>query len=88
MLLHFKCLCQLSDEALQLVCQVAKLLLIMPATNACSESSFSATRRLKTYLRIMIMILHMYKEQLDDLDFIALANQFVSGNLTYLTVLI
>lgn len=30
---------------------VAKLLLVMPATNVTSERSFSAMRRLKTYLR-------------------------------------
>ena len=83
---------QLSDEAhcsfYSEVCQVTKLLLIMPATKACSERSFSVTRRLKTYLRSTmgqarlnhLMILHMYKEQLDDLDLIALANQFVSGS--------
>ena len=33
------------------VFQVAKLLLIMPATNACSERLFSVMRRLKTYLK-------------------------------------
>ena len=33
------------------VCQVVKLLLVMPATNAYSERSFSVMRRLKTYLR-------------------------------------
>ena len=37
-----------------LLCQVSKLvmlLLVMPATNAQSERSFSALRRIKTYLR-------------------------------------
>ena len=33
------------------VCQVIKLLLVMPATNAYSERSFSVMQRLKTYLR-------------------------------------
>ena len=32
------------------VCQLAKLILVMPATNAVSERIFSATRHLKTYL--------------------------------------
>ena len=82
---------QLSDDArcfYSEVCQVAKLLLIMPATNACSERSFSVMRRLKTYLRSTmgqarlnhLMILHIYKEKLDDLDLISVANQFVSGS--------
>ena len=33
------------------VCQVAKLLLVIPATNAFSKCSFLAMRRIKTYLR-------------------------------------
>ena len=33
------------------VCRLARLILVMPATNAVSERSFSAMRRLKTYLR-------------------------------------
>ena len=33
------------------VCRLAHLILVMPATNAVSERSFSAMRRLKTYLR-------------------------------------
>ena len=32
------------------VCIIAKLILVMPATNAVSERSFSALRRVKTYL--------------------------------------
>ena len=32
------------------VCHLARLILVMPATNAISERSFSAMRRLKTYL--------------------------------------
>ena len=33
------------------ICVIAKLILVMPATNAISERSFSALRRVKTYLR-------------------------------------
>ena len=33
------------------VCRLAKLILVMPATNAVSGRSLSAMRRLKTYLR-------------------------------------
>ena len=58
------------------------LVLIMPATNAASERSFSALRRLKTYLRSTmqqsrlnnIMLLSINKDRVDKLD------QFVRGN--------
>ena len=33
------------------VCTVTRLILVMPATNAVSERSFSTMRCLKTYLR-------------------------------------
>ena len=65
-----------------------KLLLVMPATNAYSERSFSVMRRLKTYLRSTmgqarlnhIMLLHIYEAQLDNLDLPSMANDFVCGN--------
>ena len=44
---------QLSSESRHFyseVCIVAHLLLVMPATNAVSESSFSTMRRIKSYL--------------------------------------
>ena len=52
------------------VCKVARLLMVMPATNATSERSFSVMRRLKSYLRSTmgqsrlnhIMLLNIYKE--------------------------
>ena len=47
--------------------------LVMPATNATSERSFSALKRVKTY-----MLLHVHKELTDKLDLIACANDFVS----------
>jgi len=70
------------------VCQVVKLLLVMPATNAYSERSFSVMRRLKTYLRSTmgqarlnhIMLLHIYKTQLDSLCLPSIANDFVCGS--------
>ena len=60
----------------------------MPATNAVSERSFSAMRRLKSYLRSTmtqsrsnhLMILHLNKEKLDSLDLNAIGNQFVQGS--------
>ena len=70
------------------VCSVARLILVMPSTNATSERSFSAMRRLKTYLRSTmkqsrlnhVMLLHMDKERLDCLDLDIIGNEFVSGS--------
>ena len=78
-----KCLQSLS--ASQRVCRVGRLLLVMPATNATSERSFSVLRRLKSYLRSTmsqprlnhVMVLSIYKELLDELDSYAVANDFV-----------
>ena len=52
------------------VCTVASLILVMPATNAASERSFSTLRRVKSYLRSTMkqarlnhtMVLHIYKK--------------------------
>ena len=68
------------------VCKVAKVLLVMPATNAFSERCFSAMRRIKSYLcrtlgqeRLKhLMLLHLHKEKLDKLDLVFIANEFVS----------
>ena len=57
----------------------------MPATNAVSERSFSAMRRLYTYLRTNMsqngsnnmMVLHVHKEKTDALK---LANEFAFGS--------
>ena len=58
------------------VLTAVKLLLVMPATNATSERSFSAIRRVKTYHRTTmtqqhlnnLMVLHVHKEITDSLD--------------------
>ena len=47
---YFKSLSPAKKHLMDQVCTVLKLILIMPATNATSERSFSALRRLKTYL--------------------------------------
>ena len=60
----------------------------MPATNASSERSFSAMRRLKTYLRSTmgqerlnnLMMIHVYREATDKLDLTGVANDFVVNN--------
>ena len=67
------------------VVKAVKLLLVMPATNAISERSFSALKRVKTYLRSTmkdnrlnhLMILHVHKNKTDALDLISIANTFV-----------
>ena len=76
---------------LELMSQVSKLmrlLLVMPATNAESERSFSAVRRIKTYLRSTmsqqrlnhLMLLHIHKSQTDSLSLVDVANDFIAGN--------
>jgi len=61
---------------------LAKLILVMPATNTSSERAFSALRRLKTYLRNTmsqerlnhVMLLHVHKEMTDKLKLADVAN--------------
>ena len=70
------------------VIKLLKLILVIPATNAVSERSFSALRRLKSWLRTTItqaclnwcMILHVHKERTDSLNMDIVANDFVSQN--------
>ena len=62
-----------------------KLILVLPSTNAMSERSFSAMRRLKTYLRSTmeqkrlnhLLLLHVHKDLTDSLSCVAVANSFV-----------
>ena len=63
-----------------------QLLLVIPATSASAERSFSLQRRLKTWLRsTMTQIrfnalsqLHEHKEKTDKVDLIKIGNQFIS----------
>ena len=67
------------------VVKMIKLVIVMPATNAISEISFSAMRRLYTYLRTNMgssrlnnaMVLHIHKARLDKLSMVDVANDFV-----------
>lgn len=69
------------------VVKLVQLVLVMPATNATSERSFSALRRVKNYLRANmlqerlnnLMILHVHKERTDSLDLKVVANEFISS---------
>ena len=64
---------------------LAKLLLVIPATNAVSERCFSTLKRVETYLRAAtkearlnrLMILHVHKDRTDKTDLVDVANQFV-----------
>ena len=68
------------------VCCVLSLITIMPASNAVSEHSFSTMRCIKSYLRSSmtqcrlnhVMVINIYKEELGNLDIVAVANEFVS----------
>ena len=58
----------------------------LPATDATSERSFSALRRLKTYLRSTmsqsrlnhLMFIHVNNDKLDNLCFLDIGNEFVT----------
>ena len=62
------------------------LILVNPATNAVSERSFSAMKRVKTYLRSTmsqerlnsLMVLHVHKQQTDQLSMAVIGNQFIN----------
>lgn len=64
-----------------------RLILVLPATNAVSERSFSALRRLKTYLRSSmsserlnsLMKLHVYNTDTDNLDVQSVIKIFVES---------
>ncbi len=57
------------------VSKLMQIILVMPATNASSERSFSALRRVKSYLRSTmlqerlnyLMLLHVHKDRTDKL---------------------
>ena len=68
--------------------KVLQLVLVMPATNATSERSFSALWRVETYLRTKmsqkrlnhLLILNVHKERTDTLDLKDTLNSFVKGS--------
>ena len=81
----------LSPAQLSLISNVKylmQLILVMPATNASSERSFSALRRVKTYLRATmkqdrlnyLMLLHVHKDKTDELDLKLLVNEFINSD--------
>ena len=71
-----------------MISEVVKMIIlvtVIPVTNAISERSFSAMRRLYTYLRTNMgssrlnnaMVLHIHKDRLDKLSMVDVANDFV-----------
>lgn len=62
--------------------------MVMPATNAASERSFSIMKHIKSYLRSTmlqkrlnsLMTLAIYKEEVKRLDLNEIANEFVGFN--------
>ena len=70
------------------VVKLAKLILVLPATNATSKRTFSLMKLIKSYLRATmkqsrlnhLMILSSYKCQLDQLDLSKIASSLISVN--------
>ena len=73
---------------------IMKLNLVMPTTNGSSERSFSAMKRVKSYLHSTmshgrlnhLMLLQVHKDLTDDLKLGDVANYFVSGCENWLRV--
>ena len=69
------------------VFKLTKLILVLPATNATNERTFSLLKLVKSYLRSTMkqsrlnhLILNAYKNQLDQLDLTKTASDFISKN--------
>ena len=78
---HFKALSPAQKNLLSQVGQVLQLVLVMPATNATSERSFSALRQVRSTMgqpRLNnLLLLHVHKECTDSLNLTETANEFV-----------
>ena len=83
----FRSLSRARKTLLSEVIKMVKLLLVMPATNAISERSFSSLKRVKTHLRGTmkdnrlkhLMTLHVHKDKTDEMKLIDIGNIFISG---------
>ena len=84
---YFLALSTSQRSLLSEVCLLLQLILVLPATNATSERSFSALRRVKSYLRNTmgqkrlnsLMVLHVHKDLTDKLNLKDVANEFVGA---------
>ena len=85
---HFRAMSSAEKCLMYQVTKLVKLLMTVPASNASSERSFSALRRMKTYLRATMkqerlnhmMIAYVHKANMDALNMTEIANDFVQGN--------
>ena len=76
------------------VIELFKSILVLPATNASSERSFSFMRLVKSYLRATtgqgrlnhLMILSAYKENVDELNLKDVAREFIHKNDTRISL--
>ena len=76
------------------VCVLISLIIVMPATNATSERSFSVLCTVKSYLKFTmtqtrlnsIMIMSTHKHLTDKLDLIEITNEFVRGSEHRMTI--
>ena len=72
------------------VVKLARLFLVMPATNASSERAFSGMKRIKTYLRNSTtsnclnhcMVVHVHVEDVDKMKTIEIAREFIEYSQT------
>ena len=73
---------------------IVSLILVLPATNATSERSFSTLQRIKTFLRSTMtqvrlnnaMLLHIYSNMTESLNLIDIGNDFIFGSEHRLTL--
>ncbi|XP_062512635.1 zinc finger MYM-type protein 1-like [Corticium candelabrum] len=78
----------LCKEMLSEVVHLIKLFYIIPVTTSTAERTFSALRRLKTYLRTTMsqerlnhaMSLYVHKDRTDNIDLDQIANSFITVN--------
>lgn len=83
-----------SQQLLDQVWMLIKLLMVVPATSATAERSFSALRRVKTYLRSAmgqprlnsLLVLHCHQDKVDRLDLVDIARTFVCASSNRATV--
>ena len=85
---HLRLLTQGQRLLLDQIMKLAQYCLVMPASNATSERSFSAMRRIKTYLRNSMtqnrlnhtMCINVHSEKVDSIDLKLLLNEFIDTN--------
>ena len=85
---YFTSLSPAQRSLLSEVCTVYKLILVMPATNAVSERSFSGLRHVKDYCRSTmsqcmlnnLMVLKVHSERTGQLDMKTIGNEFITDS--------